>query len=122
MPQYIILLYDDPSEWKEMSPQQMAEVFRKFAGWRNKIRDAGRLKGSNKLTDGEGRVMRGKDPVRVTDGPFTEGKEVLGGYYMFEADNFEHAVELTRDHPALAIGGTIEVRQVEDLSQRQINA
>jgi hypothetical protein len=122
MPQYLILLYDNPSNWKTMSPEEIEQAFRKFVAWRNKIRDSGRLKGSNKLTDGEGRVMRGKGDVRVTDGPFTEGKEVLGGYYLFEADNFEHAVELTRDNPGLAYGGTIEVRQVEDLSQRQNNA
>jgi hypothetical protein len=122
MPQYIILLYDDPKKFAELSPQEMQEAFKKYHGWGQKMREQGRLTGSNKLTDGAGRVLRGKSPMRVTDGPFTEGKEVLGGYYMFNADSYEHAIELTRDHPQLEYGGTVEVREIQDLSQAARNA
>lgn len=82
----------------------------------------GRLTGSNKLTDGAGRVLRGKSPMRVTDGPYTEGKEVLGGYYMFEAESYEHAIELTRDHPQLEFGGIVEVREIQVLTPPGRNA
>jgi hypothetical protein len=122
MPQYIILLYDDPKKFAELSPQEMQEAFKKYYGWGQKMREQGRLTGSNKLTDGAGRVLRGKSPMRVTDGPFTEGKEVLGGYYMFNADSYEHAIELTRDHPQLEYGGTVEVREIQDMSQAARNA
>ena len=45
--------------------------------------------------------------------PYSESKELLGGYYMIEADNYDKAVELARDCPQLEFGGTIEVRQVD---------
>lgn len=115
MAQFMILLYGDPKRFKTMSPEEMQEAMQKYWAWGNKLRKEGRYVSSHKLTDGEGRVMRGKSDVRVTDGPFTEGKEFLGGYYMFEADSFEHAVELSRDHPQLFYGGTIEVRQIHVL-------
>ena len=46
-------------------------------------------------------------------GPYSESKELLGGYYMIEADTYDKAVELARDCPQLEYGGTIEVRQVD---------
>src|SRR4029077_16336391 len=60
-----------------------------------------------------GRVMRTEHgKTRVTDGPYSETKEVLGGYYTIEAANYDEAVQRTLDHPHLEHGGTIEVRQV----------
>jgi hypothetical protein len=50
--------------------------------------------------------------TRVTDGPYSETKEVLGGYYTIEAANYDEAVQRTLDHPHLEHGGTIEVRHV----------
>ena len=53
MPQYIILLYDDPKKFAELSPQEMQEAFKKYYGWGQKMREQGRLTGSNKLTSVE---------------------------------------------------------------------
>ena len=71
------------------------------------------MKAGDKLTDEPGKVMRRKDSqVRVTDGPYSESKEVLGGYCMIEAPSYDKAVD------TLAIAHTrvwrhIEVRQVD---------
>ena len=51
----------------------------------------------------------------VTDGPFTEAKEVLGGYYTIEASDYDDAVKRTLDHPHLEYGGTIEVRKLHEM-------
>ncbi len=115
MAQFLILLYGTPTNWTTMSPEQMQEAMQKYFAWGNKMRKEGRLLGSNKLTDGAGKVLRGKKDVRVTDGPFTEGKEFLGGYYMFNADSYDQAVDLSRDHPHLLYGGTVEVREIEEM-------
>ncbi|HEY3928324.1 MAG TPA: YciI family protein [Candidatus Koribacter sp.] len=117
MATFMILLYGDPKNWMTMSPEQMQQAMLKYWAWGKKMREQGRLLGSNKLTDGQGRVIRGKANPRVTDGPFTEGKEFLGGYYMFTADSYDHAVELSRDHPQLEYGGTVEVREIEVMPQ-----
>jgi hypothetical protein len=50
--------------------------------------------------------------TRTTDGPYSETKEILGGYYTIEAASYDEAVQLSHGHPHLEIGGTIEVRQV----------
>ena len=119
MPKYMLLLHDDPSVFATVSPEQMQQIIEKYMAWGKKLSHAGVLVGSDKLTDEPGRVMRGRNgQVRVTDGPYSESKEVLGGYYTIEAASYEQAMDRARDSPHLAYGGTIEVRQIDDMMGR----
>jgi hypothetical protein len=114
MPKYMLLLHDNPNAFANVSPEAMQRVVEKYIAWGKKLREAGVMRAGDKLTDEPGRVMRRKDgQVHVTDGPYSESKELLGGYYMIEADTYDKAVELARDCPQLEFGGTIEVRQVD---------
>ena len=114
MPKYMLLLHDNPNAFANISPEAMQKIIEKYIAWGKKLREAGVMRAGDKLTDEPGRVMRRKDgQVHVTDGPYSESKELLGGYYMIEADNYDKAVELARDCPQLEFGGTIEVRQVD---------
>ena len=58
------------------------------------------------------RLTGGK--VVVSDGPFSETKEVLGGFWLLEARNIEHAIELMSKHPGLHFGGPFEIRPVDE--------
>ena len=113
MPNYMLLLHNDPADWKKMSPEEMQKAIQKFIAWRQKLDSHKILVGSAKLRDDAGKVIRGKDHMRVTDGPYSETKEVLGGYFTIAAANYAAAVEQCRDCPALEYGGTIELREVE---------
>jgi len=114
MDQFLILLYSDNTAFRKLSPQEMQAAVGKYRAWSQKLRDSGRLAGSNKLEDRTGRVLRGAGEMEVTDGPYTESKEVVGGYYLFHAANFEEAVEICGDCPHLQFG-TIEVRKIEKM-------
>ena len=64
----------------------------------------------------EGRMVKSNGKV-VTDGPFAEGSEVVGGYLLVEANNFDEAVEMSKGCPILEYeDGTVEVRQIADFS------
>lgn len=107
MPQYMLLLRDTGEAWGKLSPEEMQKVGEKYMAWRNKpfTVDGQRL-------DQPGRVLQKKDgSVSITDGPFAEGREVLGGYYTIEAVDFDEAIKITRDHPHVDFG-TIEIREV----------
>lgn len=109
MSQFMLLLYDNPAEWQKISPEDMQKALEKYMAWSQKpfVVDGKRL------AEDSGRVMRSQDGrPRTTDGPYSETKEVLGGYYTIEAANYNEAVERCQDHPHLEYGGTIEVRQV----------
>ena len=112
MAQYLLLLHADPKPWLSMPAEEKQKWFGKYMAWGSNAREKGYLLGSNKLVDDAGKIMR---QSAVTDGPYSETKEVLGGYYMIEAANYDEAVKLTRNHPHLEHGGTIEVRQVEQM-------
>ena len=105
MPQFVLMLRDDGSFPTDMSPEEMQQMFGRYRAWSQRVGAKG-----VKLRDGEGRVMR--KGAAVTDGPFTEAKEVLGGYLLIEAQNYDDAIRLSQDCPQLDYG-SIEVREVE---------
>jgi hypothetical protein len=116
MPRYMLLLHDDPSTFSALSPAEIQKVIEKYIAWGKRLRQAGIITESAKLMDDPGRVIRGRGAeMRVTDGPYSETKEVLGGYYTIVADSYQHAAERAVDCPHLEYGGTIEVRQVDEL-------
>jgi hypothetical protein len=112
MPQYMLLLYDNDANraaFHKLSPEEMQKGIEKYMAWAKKpfTRD------SKRLAEDLGRVIRSdRGKPRVADGPYSETKEVLGGYYTIEAASYDDAIKLTMDHPHLEHGGTIEVRQV----------
>ena len=52
---------------------------------------------------------------RATDGPYSETKEILGGFYLIEAADYDEAVARSLDHPHLEYGGTVEVRKIWEM-------
>jgi hypothetical protein len=114
MAHFLLLLYGDPTRWQAQSLSDQQAAFAKYMAWGKKAQQEGYCVGGNKLVDDAGKVVRGAKPV-ATDGPYSETKEILGGYYMIEAASYDEAVRRCLDHPHLEFGGTIEVRQVQVL-------
>ena len=109
MAQYMLLLYDNPTDWQGLSPEEMQKAVEKYIAWAKKPFNLD----SKRLADDPGRVIRTQGGrTHTTDGPYSETKEVLGGYYTIEAKDYDEAVQRVLDHPHLEYGGTIEVRQV----------
>lgn len=109
MPQYLQLLYDNSSTLRSLSPEEMQKAAEKYMAWSQKPF----TKGGKRLAEDFGRIVRPQaGKPRVTDGPYSEAKEVLGGFYVIEADNYDHAVELTLAHPHLEYNGVVEVRHI----------
>ena len=118
MPKYMLLLHDRTDGFAAMSPEQMQQVIQKYVAWGDKLRTSGVIQDGQKLTDEPGRVIRTDGgQVRVVDGPYSETKEVLGGYYTIAADNYDAAVEIARSCPHVDYGGTIEVRQIDNMGK-----
>jgi len=109
MAKYMLLLYNSPVSGQPVSPEEMQKSLEKYMAWTKKPFTID----SKRLANDAGRVIRpSAGGPRTTDGPYSETKELLGGYYTIEAESYEDAVALTLDHPHLEYGGTIEVRHV----------
>ena len=117
MSRFLLLLRDEPSTFAHLSPAEMQAIIQKYIAWGNGLRDGGRLIGSDKLTHSGGRVARQSGArTTITDGPFTEAREVVGGFYMIQAKDYDDAMTVVRDCPHLAFG-SIEVREIEELER-----
>jgi hypothetical protein len=113
MPNYILLLHENPADFQEMSAAEMQAIMQKYSAWKQQMQQAGKLLAGKKLQDGAGRVLRrvAGQPT-ISDGPYTESKEVIGGLFEIVAENYEQAVEIALQCPHLEYG-TVEVREVE---------
>jgi hypothetical protein len=115
MPQFLMLARSEDQAWQGVSAEEAQRIVQQYVEWSNRMRTDGRLAGSNKLKDGEGRVLSGNGvQMAVKDGPYSETKEVVGGYWLLEAADFEEAVKLAKDSPHLRFG-TLEIRAIEEM-------
>jgi hypothetical protein len=113
MPQFMLLLYDTPGNFKAMSPEQIQTTIQQYGAWTQKVAAAGKLVGGRKLMEEGGkRMSRAGGKLAVTDGPYAETKEVVGGFFTVRANDYREAVEIASDCPHLQFG-RIEVRQVD---------
>ncbi|WP_066835299.1 YciI family protein [Rufibacter ruber] len=112
MKKYLLLLYDNVDTLQEMDPEEMQRLVQAHLQWTQKLAQAGHLQGGDGLEE-TGAYIKGKDAL-VTDGPFIETKEMIGGYYLLQAENLEQAVAIAKECPCHLWGGTTEVRPVMD--------
>jgi hypothetical protein len=116
MPNYMLLLHMNPSRPRPTSPDEIMAITKAYMDWADRMRADGRLKGGEKLTADAGKVMRPNGSrVTVTDGPYAETKELIGGYFAISAKNYDEACRVAESCPHLGFGGTIEVRQVDQM-------
>ena len=112
MPDYMLLLHERPENFENLSPEEMQGIISRYMSWRTN--QSTRVVGGNKLRDDAGRVIeRGKARAEVRDGPFTESKEVVSGYFIVSASDYDDAVRIASGCPHLELGGRIEVREIE---------
>lgn len=114
MPQFMLLLRLPEESTLDVSPTDLDDLVPKIQAWHEKVRNTGAVAHNGKLKNGEGRTLRRTGPdTLVFDGPFSETKEVLGGYFVVEAADYQAAVALAEGCPVLALGGSVEVRAVD---------
>lgn len=111
MSQYILLLHGPVDQDADASPAEMQKIIENYMVWGEKTAAAGKLAGGQKLSYDRGKVLSPDGVVR--DGPFSETKEVIGGYFMLEVSGYDEAVELAKTCPHHLRGLPIEVRRVD---------
>lgn len=112
MNQYTLILRDDPEALARISPSEMEAIVARYVRWRED--NATHVTGGEKLADGTGLVLRrrGGAGLEVSDGPFIEAKEVLGGFFFIRAESLDAARGIAETCPHLEFG-SIELRLVD---------
>lgn len=113
MEKFMLIFQGEIPSNSNPSPQQMQESMGKWFAWIDKLAKAGKYVSGEPLLPG-GKVIKGNHKS-VTDGPFTEGKEIIGGYFIINAADYDEAVALCADFPDYETGGAVIVRQVQKM-------
>ena len=93
-----------------LSPEELQGRMGKWFAWGDKMKAQGIYRGGEALHT-VGKRITGVDRV-VSDGPFVESKELIGGYYTVAVDSFEDAIKVAQDYPDYDLEGTVEIREV----------
>lgn len=113
---YLLLFRNaGPDTHAHLTSAERAELAARWNNWVAALLADDRLRAGHPLALG-GRVVSGPAGERVTDGPYAEAKEVVGGYVIVRAGDIGQAVEIARGCPGLSVGLTVEVRQLVDRS------
>jgi hypothetical protein len=105
-----MLIFQGIKAAEQASAQQMQENMGKWMAWIDKLAKAGKYDSGEPL-QATGKIITGTNKT-VTDAAFAEGKEIIGGYFIINAADYNEAVALCDDYPDYANGGTVIVRQL----------
>ena len=101
-------------DYANQSPEESQANMQKWFKWMGSLREQGKFVGAQPLTK-EGKQVKGNKKI-VTDGPYVEGKEIVGGYLICTASNFDEAVGISKGCPILEYeNGIVEVREIQQL-------
>lgn len=108
MNKYMLILIDREDAYDDMSPEDYQAEFEAHGRW---IEELGDHYVSGEPLEKPAKTIKGKDKI-VTDGPFVESKDLVGGFYIINAATLDEAAELAKGCPVLELGGSIEVREI----------
>ena len=110
-PQFLILLHQPHGEGPGPTPAELQQIMAKFGAWMKSLNDRGHLLSSHGL-ETTGKVLRLPGAASMTDGPYVEAREIVGGYILISADSLDHATEIARGCPGLDHRLAVEVRPI----------
>ena len=105
-----MLLFRGTDLRKGLSPEELQKVSEKWMAWFRRLTEQGKAVAGQPL-ERDGKIVSGKDRV-VSDGPFAESKEAIGGYFLLDVATMDEAVAIAKECPGLAYGIRVEVRPV----------
>jgi hypothetical protein len=111
--QYLLLIYNAETQWEAMTEAERGKMSQDFGAFTQSIIASGNYKGGNQLHPvSKATTVRVQDGKKlVTDGPFAETKEQLGGYYLIDAADLDEATAIASRIPSV-VSGSIEVRPI----------
>ena len=110
-----LLIFRDPSPdiYESLSPEQRQQLMQQWNAWYDNLAREGKVEHGHPLEPG-GRVVAGRRGERVTDGPFAEATEAIGGYFFLLVKDLDEATQIAQQCPSLPYGMKVEVRPVAE--------
>ena len=115
MKEFMMIFIGADYEELGLSPEQLQERMGKWFAWSEKMGKQGIIRSGEALHAG-GKTIAGPKRV-VSDGPYSESKEIIGGFYVISVEDMETAMEVAQDFPDYDLGGIVEIREVMKFDQ-----
>ena len=115
MSEFIYLYRGGDSAGYNASPEEMQKTMQKWVAWMKQLGEQGHLKAIGNPLEPAGKVVKAKGRT-ITDGPYAEAKDLIGGYTLIEAKDIDEAAELAKGCPHFDSGGDVEVRPVMQIN------
>lgn len=115
MKDFMMLFHSEPDANMEPTPEEIEAEIKLWQDWIGGIAAQGKLKNPGEGLGFEGRTVH--PDGSITDGPYAEVKEFVGGFIIVTAEDIDAATELAHGCPALASGGKVEVRDIMDTGE-----
>ncbi len=96
------------------SPERMQQAMQKWMAWFKDLAEKGHIIDRGQPLERAGKLVKGRDKT-VTDGPFAEAKDIIGGFTLIQARDLDHAAELSKGCPIFEVEGAVKVRPVRKL-------
>lgn len=113
MKDFLFLFRADYSSYAKRSPEALQSITKKWMDWIGSIAAQNKLIDRGNRLENDGKVIKPNNIV--TDGPYCEIKESLGGYTLIKAETIDEAVTLAKGCPVYEIGGSVEVREISKM-------
>jgi hypothetical protein len=110
MKDFLFLYRADSTNMPRRTPEEIQAENKQWMDWLGGIGAQNKLTSSGNRLDGSGKVVKGGNVI--TNGPYTEIKETIGGFSIVKSDTYEGAVEMAKGCPILKAGGNVEVREM----------
>jgi hypothetical protein len=111
VPKYLFLMHQRLGANDELSPDEMQEIVAKHREWARGLKESGAYRASDLLAKDGRTLRRPGQQLQISDGPYVESKEIIVGFYLIEASDYDHAVELAAECPGIGLG-TLEIREI----------
>ena len=110
MDEYIFLFRNSKNSTAMFSEEELNSYYAKWGAWFDKMNKEGKYISGDRLMSEDAKVLSGNE-ILITDGPFVETKEIIGGFAKIRAANIKEALELAKGCPIFLIGGSLELRK-----------
>jgi hypothetical protein len=109
MKEFLMIFRSEKMDYSKLTPEQTQSILKQWQDWMGGIASKGQFVGTNRLFP-EGKTVKANKVV--SDGPYMEGKELIGGYLIVNAESLEEAAEIAKGCPIFNFNGHVEVRPV----------
>jgi hypothetical protein len=113
MKEFLLMYRNDFNNIPDVSAEEAQATTKKWMDWIGGVAAQNKLANRGNRLARSGRVLKSSNTV--TDGPYTEIKESVGGYSIIKADSYDDAVEIAKGCPVLIAGGNVEIREIDQV-------